>query len=212
MIGLTVPMSMGSVAKAYSLYSFARASKTTSGKCQTTANQVIHITNGSQLLGIVMESMNLCRRYLAAINSSSLADVLALFESENAPILSPAHGLMPASAYFPKLFGNSETSIVRIRHVFEALAQGPSIALHYHHTRISTCGQVTEFDGVDIFEFSESREKFKKLTVIYDPTKISVSRPDTKFNPGVMFRPSTTGDETRRCNFELNFDSPRQEA
>jgi len=99
---------------------------------------------GPHLPGIAMESMDLCQRYLAAINSSSLAHVLALFESENAPALSPAHGLMPASAYFPELSGNSETSIVRIRHVFESLARRPSIALHYHYTRIGTCGQVTE--------------------------------------------------------------------
>lgn len=171
-----------------------------------------HINDGSRLLGIAMEPMDLCRRYLAATSSSSLIDILALFESVDAPVLSPLYGLMPASAYFPAILGKSEQSIVRIRHVFEALSQGPSIALHYHHTRISKGGQVVEFDGVDIFEFNGSKNKFKKLTVIYDPTKISVSRLRNGFDRDDPFDPSTIRDETRYYNFELNFDLPRQEA
>lgn len=67
-------------------------------------------------------------------------------------------------------------------------------------------------DGVDIFEFSESRKKFRKLTVIYDATKVSASRLGASFDCGVVLSPSAAGDETRLHHFELNFDLPPQGA
>lgn len=164
------------------------------------------------LPGIAMEHLKLCRRYLAAINASSLADILALFDSPNTPVLSPTHGQMPVSAYIPTLFRNNERFIIRIRHVFEALSQGASIALHCHYTCIGNDGQVVEFDSVDIFELNEARKKFKKLTVIYDPTNLSVrTRREELNNPDFSSRPAIP-DETRYYNFELDFDSPRQAA
>lgn len=159
-----------------------------------------------------MEPMNLCRRYLAAINSASLPDILALFDSPDAPVVSPILGQMPVSAYIPTLFHNNERSIIRIRHVFEALSQGASIALHCHYTRIGNDGQVAEFDSVDIFELNESQERFKKLTVIYDPTKLSVRTRRSRFSHVDLLGCSAISDETRYYNFELNFDLPCQVA
>ena len=159
-----------------------------------------------------MDPMNLCRRYLAAINSASLSDILALFDSPNAPVMSPIHGRLPVSAYIPTLFHNNEQFIIRIRHVFEALSQDASIALHCHYTRIGNDGQIAEFDSVDIFELNESQRKFKKLTVIYDPTRLSVSTRADRFNNAHRFAGPAISDETRYYNFELNFDLPRQAA
>src|SRR4051812_29477250 len=101
-----------------------------------------------------MEYLTLCRQYLTAINSGSLPGVLSLFDSPDAIVCSPLYGQLPAAAYYRILFADARHAIIRIRHVFEALTDAPSIALHFSYTWIKRNGATVEFDGVDVFEMT----------------------------------------------------------
>jgi len=118
-----------------------------------------------------MEYLRLCKQYLAAINASSLPLVLSLFESPDVTVRSPLYGQMPAGAYYRMLFADTRHAIIRIRHVYEALADAPSIALHFSYTWINSNGHTVEFDGVDVFELTADHTRFTKLTIIYDPAQ-----------------------------------------
>ncbi|MFC7513857.1 hypothetical protein ACFQUU_02445 [Herbaspirillum sp. GCM10030257] len=117
-----------------------------------------------------MEYLTLCKQYLKAINAGSLPLVLSLFESPEAIVRSPVYGQMTAGTYYRILFSDTRDAIIRIRHVYEALSDAPSIALHFSYTCITSNGHTVEYDGVDVFELTKDQTRFTKLTIIYDPT------------------------------------------
>lgn len=148
-----------------------------------------------------MEYLTLCKQYLNAINTGSLPLVLSLFESPDAVVRSPIYGQMTAGTYYRILFSDTRHAIVRIRHVYEALSNAPSIALHFSYTCITSNGHTVEFDGVDVFELTADQTRFTKLTIIYDPTH-------TGFKPGQIQRngaADATHLDSTAYNLELKF-------
>lgn len=148
-----------------------------------------------------MEYLTLCKQYLKAINAGSVPLALSLFESPEAIVRSPTYGQMTAGKYYRILFSDTRDAIIRIKHVYEALSDAPSIALHFSYTCITSNGHTVEFDGVDVFELTPDHTRFTKLTIIYDPTHIGLK-------PGLAQRIGSVDAANRDApayNLELKF-------
>jgi ketosteroid isomerase-like protein len=116
----------------------------------------------------------LCKAYLAALNEGDLGKVLSLFDPA-AVIVSPLYGKVAVEPFYRELFADTKRSLTRLLHVFDAAGEVPSVALHFHYTWTLKSGKVVEFECVDVFELTPARDKFTKLTIIYDTAPL---RPD----------------------------------
>lgn len=113
-----------------------------------------------------MNSEQLCAAYLEALNAGSLDRVLALFDPA-AVVVSPLYGTMPAEPFYRELFADTNRSVTQPLHVFEA-KDNASVALHFRYAWTLRSGKVVEFECVDVFELTLARDRFAKLTIIYD--------------------------------------------
>lgn len=110
---------------------------------------------------------DLCHRYLDALNTSDLEGVRALFTSA-AEIVSPLYGVRPAHDFYAKLFADTSRSETTLLNVFDSSAEGRSVALHFRYVWTLASGKVVEFECVDVFELTEDRQRFARMTIIYD--------------------------------------------
>lgn len=129
-----------------------------------------------------MSPEDLCKRYLAALNAGSLADVLSLF-APDAQIVSPLYGVMEAGRFYADLFADTNRSVTRLLNVFVPSGDARSVALHFHYTWTLKSGKVVQFECVDVFELSADGEKFAKLTIIYDTAPIRADFEETHRAP-----------------------------
>ncbi|WP_156802320.1 nuclear transport factor 2 family protein [Leeia oryzae] len=109
----------------------------------------------------------LCERYLDALNQGDLAAVMSLF-TEDAVIKSPLYGEMPASTFYRDLFADTTRSVTTLKNVFTQSTQVPAVALHFSYQWTLKSGKQVAFECVDVFELSDSRDRFRQLTIIYD--------------------------------------------
>lgn len=114
-----------------------------------------------------MTHENLCHRYLAALNTGDLRGVQALF-TPDAVVVSPLYGVRPAQAFYAELFADTSRSETTLLHVFDNPAEGRAVALHFRYVWTLASGAVVSFECVDVFELAEDRQRFCKLTIIYD--------------------------------------------
>ncbi|SDF45916.1 nuclear transport factor 2 family protein [Limimaricola pyoseonensis] len=114
-----------------------------------------------------MTPEDLCRRYLDALNTSDLVGVRALF-TPDAEIVSPLYGVRPAHDFYAELFADTTRSKTTLLNVFDSSAERQSVALHFHYVRTLASGKVVEFECVDVFDLAEDRQRFTRMTIIYD--------------------------------------------
>lgn len=114
-----------------------------------------------------MNPEELCKRYLAALNEGSLASVLALF-APKATIVSPLYGVIEAENFYRELFADTNRSVTKLQNIFLPSGNTPSVALHFHYTWTLKSGKIVQFECVDVFELTADKQKFSKLTIIYD--------------------------------------------
>ncbi|MGR3499394.1 MAG: nuclear transport factor 2 family protein [Limimaricola soesokkakensis] len=110
---------------------------------------------------------DLCHRYLDALNTGDLESVRALFVP-GAEIVSPLYGVRPAHDFYAELFADTARSETTLLNVFDSSADGRSVALHFRYVWTLASGKVVEFECVDVFELAEDRQRFTKMTIIYD--------------------------------------------
>ncbi|WPY95293.1 nuclear transport factor 2 family protein [Limimaricola variabilis] len=110
---------------------------------------------------------DLCHRYLDALNTGDLEGVRALFTSD-AEIVSPLYGVRPAHDFYAELFADTSRSETTLLNVFDSSAEGRSVALHFRYVWTLASGKVVEFECVDVFELTEDRQRFTRMTIIYD--------------------------------------------
>lgn len=110
---------------------------------------------------------DLCHRYLDALNTGDLEGVRALFTSD-AEIVSPLYGVRPAHDFYAELFADTSRSETTLLNVFDGSAEGRSVALHFRFIWTLASGKVVEFECVDVFELTEDRQRFARMTIIYD--------------------------------------------
>lgn len=118
-----------------------------------------------------MNQEELCKRYLAALNEGSLESVLSLFVPK-ATIVSPLYGVIEAEKFYRELFSDTNRSVTTLANIFLPSGNTPSVALHFHYTWTLKSGKVVQFECVDVFELTADKQKFSKLTIIYDTAPI----------------------------------------
>jgi len=118
-----------------------------------------------------MSPEELCQRYLAALNEGSLAGVLSLFVPK-ATIVSPLYGVIDAENFYRDLFADTNRSVTKLLNVFLPSSNAPSVALHFHYTWTLKSGKIVQFECVDVFELTADKQKFAKLTIIYNAAPI----------------------------------------
>ena len=114
-----------------------------------------------------MTPNDLCRAYLAALDASDLAAVLALF-APGARVVSPLYGTVGAQDFYVGLFADTAGSKTTLLDIFDTSGSGSSVALHFEYEWTMSDGNVVTFACVDVFELSEDRQRFRGLTIIYD--------------------------------------------
>ena len=114
-----------------------------------------------------MTPRDLCVAYLAALDASDLATVQAMFTPE-AKVVSPLYGTIDARNFYAALFADTQQSDTRLLNVFDTSDGGGSVALHFQYVWTLKDGNVVTFECVDVFELSEDRQLFDRLTIIYD--------------------------------------------
>lgn len=114
-----------------------------------------------------MNPRQLCSHYLAAMNEGNADKVLALFDA-GAIVVSPLYGTMAAEVFYRELFADTDRSDTRLLHIFDATKDSSSVALHFQYVWTLRSGKVVEFECVDVFDLNPARDRFTKLTIIYD--------------------------------------------
>lgn len=114
-----------------------------------------------------MNPEQLCKRYLAAMNEGNADKVLSLFDA-GAVVVSPLYGTMAADVFYRELFADTNRSDTKLLHIFDASQDSSAVALHFHYAWTLKSGKVVEFECVDVFHLNPARDKFTKLTIIYD--------------------------------------------
>jgi hypothetical protein len=114
-----------------------------------------------------MTTKDLCNSYLAALNSADLAAVQAMFPPDGI-VVSPLYGEQNAHAFYAALFADTNQSETTLLNVFDTSDDGTKVALHFQYVWTLNGGKVVRFECVDVFELTEDRQQFKKLTIIYD--------------------------------------------
>lgn len=114
-----------------------------------------------------MSIKDLCAAYLAALNSGDLDAVKSMFTPDGI-VVSPLYGTGPADAFYEDLFADTNLSDTTLLNVYEPAEGAASVALHFRYVWTLSNGKVVSFECVDVFELSEDRQKFQKLTIIYD--------------------------------------------
>jgi len=117
-----------------------------------------------------MNVNELCHSYLSALNEGDLDKVLELF-TEDAVVLSPLYGKMPAKDFYKELFRATNNSSTELLNIFSSKTENKSIALHFNYQWTMKNGFVETFECVDIFHLNNTQDKFNKLTIIYDTYK-----------------------------------------
>lgn len=113
----------------------------------------------------MMGQYDICRTYLDALNESDLEKVLSLFTTD-AIVESPSYGTRPAVKFYSELFDDTNESRTSLLNVFTSA--GGAVALHFKYSWKLKNDQLQNFECVDVFSLNKSKNKFEKLTIIYD--------------------------------------------
>ncbi|MCB1337679.1 MAG: nuclear transport factor 2 family protein [Maritimibacter sp.] len=114
-----------------------------------------------------MPAVDLCHRYLAALDAGDLDAVLALF-APGAEVVSPLYGTKPAAEFYAALFADTEASDTTLLNIFDSAGDGGAVALHFRYGWTLADGTPVSFEVVDVIELTEARDAFARLTIIYD--------------------------------------------
>lgn len=105
------------------------------------------------------------RRYFERLSASDIPGIIDLFE-DDAYVLSPFLGKMPAPEFFEKLGNASDASKLT---VFDVLLgeTGESAAAHFEYDWTLKSGEQFVFQGVDYFKFGTTG-RFASMSIFYD--------------------------------------------
>lgn len=114
-----------------------------------------------------MYSFELSTRYRRAVKEKNLDLALSMF-SPDAVIVSPLRGICDPKSYHEWLFSTVDYATLHVENVFQALSGDIGIAVQSRYKWVLKNGDVIEFRGVSIFEFTADREKIRKISNFYD--------------------------------------------
>lgn len=114
-----------------------------------------------------MTTKQLCTDYLDALNRGDLDAVRAMF-TDDGSVVSPLYGVRPAFDFYADLFSDTSRSVTTLLNVFDTSNGTNSVALHFRYQWTLADGKQVAFECVDVFELNDARDRFTKLTIIYD--------------------------------------------
>jgi hypothetical protein len=117
-------------------------------------------------------SDDLAERYLAALGSSDLQRILALF-TPDAVIHSPLYGEVPAREFYPRLFADTAAADLTLLGTMrgDSVAGRPLVSFLFHFDWTLPDGTLAPFDVVDVAELDDAG-LISSLRVIYDPVRV----------------------------------------
>jgi hypothetical protein len=118
-----------------------------------------------------MEIKEICEAYLQALNQSDLSQLETLFE-ENGIVVSPLYGTLPFKEFFKGLFKDTSQSVTTFKDLYLSASDRPVVALEFHFEWTLNSGKTVEFSCIDLFELNSAKDKFTKLTIIYDTSPL----------------------------------------
>ncbi|MEM8663668.1 MAG: nuclear transport factor 2 family protein [Pseudomonadota bacterium] len=113
----------------------------------------------------MLDPHDLCRDYLAALETADLDAVSALFAA-NGVVNSPLYGQQDAREFYAALFADTERSQTLLKRIYTA--QDGSIALHFVYDWTMADGSPASFEVVDVIELDPDGTKIAALTILYD--------------------------------------------
>lgn len=128
-----------------------------------------------------MNVEDLCRSYLAAMESGDLEALLANF-ADDATATSPISGKQPARDFYTYVMRVTSGRSMTLRTIFVGASDPLRAAVHVAYTRTVGDGKPATIEGVDVFELTEDRSKFAAVTIIYDtaPVRSDFDSPETR--------------------------------
>ncbi len=108
--------------------------------------------------------------YLKGLESGSYQQIIQLFD-EAAIIHSPLYGKIQALTFYKELFSVTNNSRIHLKNIFLNSNDPYSAIAHFSYDWTFANGTITNFDCIDIFEFSKDM-KIVKLTIIYDTYRV----------------------------------------
>ncbi|WCT79140.1 nuclear transport factor 2 family protein [Novosphingobium humi] len=107
------------------------------------------------------------RRYLEAMEKGDLSATYSCFD-QGGVVKSPVYGNMPYEEFYKKLYGDTVSSKVDIRHIYESTSDPCFFAAHFDYKWVKGDGVSLSSSLVDLFRFSEGTDKIKHLEIIFD--------------------------------------------
>jgi hypothetical protein len=125
-----------------------------------------------RVTGEQMSPQELAEAYLDALGRADLATMLSLF-SNGALVHSPLYGPVPASEFFPALFGDTAESRLTLRGVAQGEDAGgtPLVSIWFHFDWQLPSGRRAPFDVVDVLELGPDG-RIGVLRIVYDTADV----------------------------------------
>ena len=113
----------------------------------------------------------LCRSYLAAMESGDLEALLSIF-TEDATATSPLSGKQPVRDFYSYVMRITSARSMTLRTIFIGASEPTRAAIHIAYTRTVGDGKPATIEGVDVFDLTEDLSKFTSATIIYDTVPV----------------------------------------
>jgi len=113
----------------------------------------------------------LCRSYLAAMESGDLEALLSIF-TEDATATSPLSGKQPVRDFYSYVMRITSARSMTLRTIFIGASEPTRAAIHIAYTRTVGDGKPATIEGVDVFDLTEDLSKFTSVTIIYDTAPV----------------------------------------
>ncbi|MEJ2171754.1 MAG: nuclear transport factor 2 family protein [Woeseiaceae bacterium] len=104
--------------------------------------------------------------YFEALDANDLDHMLRLFAAD-AVVHSPFLGELPASEFFPKVFGSSSATRITVFDILVSAQGQPRAVGYFNYDWTMTDGTAIQFDAADVFDFA-SDGRIAKMTILYD--------------------------------------------
>jgi len=121
--------------------------------------------------GQVPNIEELCRSYLAAMESGDLEALLSIF-TEDATATSPLSGKQPVRDFYSYVMRITSARSMTLRTIFIGASEPTRAAIHIAYTRTVGDGKPATIEGVDVFDLTEDLSKFTSVTIIYDTAPV----------------------------------------
>jgi len=113
-----------------------------------------------------MNFQGLIKEYLNGLQSGNSEQLLSVFE-QNAVVLSPLYGKLPAKQFYSDLFKDTTESKITLINTLQSNENQNTCAGHFRYDWTMKDGSLVTFECVDVFKVTK-QNKIEQLTIIYD--------------------------------------------